>query len=313
LIYLFPIGKSHYINILKIYTNIMIIIAVISLIFWIFGSILGWIRPNGILTITRNRNLYNINSYSYIYFEVQKNVDWGINIFRNTAIFYESPKCSLNFCLALMYETFISPKPKKLKLLLLYIAIFSTLSTTGIIFLIINFILSLIISIPRYKLMHIIKFFILPVILLFFIFLSNFLMQMKIGGSSFFSHDDDYIAGFKTWLDYPIIGSGYNNMDAIREHMNSFRADNIGFSNSIFRVLAQGGIYLFILYFIPCLVSIINSIKAHNCRMLCFTILFIYLFIMTSFPYNYITIYILILLKNNNTKLIYEKSYANKA
>ena len=82
-------------------------------------------------------------------------------------------------------------------------------------------------------------------------------------------------------------------MDIIRENMSEFRTRNIGFSNSIFRVLAQGGILLFSMYAFPVILWIKRAVYSKDFGRIFFAIGFILLFVTTSFPYNYLMLYLL--------------------
>ena len=107
---------------------------------------------------------------------------------------------------------------------------------------------------------------------------------------------DNYQAGFAAWLENPISGSGYLNMTNVIAHYSSFRLNDIGYSNSIFRVLAQGGIYLAFVYVVPMLKSIHEAIITRNSKKIGFLLIFLYYFITTSFPYNYICFMVLLIL-----------------
>lgn len=120
----------------------------------------------------------------------------------------------------------------------------------------------------------------------------NNMLEIKSSTTSYSDRIDDYVAGYKAWMENPLIGNGYGNNEVIKKYMSSFRKNNIGFSNSIFRVLAQGGVYLFSLYIIPCFICLFRGIKQRNKIQCLLSFLFIFLFITTSFPYNYIAIYL---------------------
>ena len=119
---------------------------------------------------------------------------------------------------------------------------------------------------------------------------------LKASTASYSTRMDNYQAGFAAWLEKPILGSGYLNMTNVIAHYSSFRLNDIGYSNSIFRVLAQGGIYLALIYVVPMLKSIQEAIITRNSKKDGFLLIFLYYFITTSFPYNYICYMVLLIL-----------------
>ena len=54
---------------------------------------------------------------------------------------------------------------------------------------------------------------------------------------------DDFAAGFKAWSRSPWFGYGFTNTDVVKSYMSAFRADNLGFSNSLFQTLVMGGVF----------------------------------------------------------------------
>lgn len=274
-------------------SNIVIIIASTSLIFFLFSSIIKIITPNTSIIVERNGLAQEIKGYLNLYYYSQKEIAFGVDIYRNTAIFYEAPKYALILCISLFYEMFLRRNLNKLNIIILSITILTTFSITGIILMISLIIIKLTIKIEkgtRSKIMTIIMaiFFIITII-----WVTIYMLRVKKSTTSYSARIDDYMAGYKAWKERLIIGSGYGNNEVIRKYMSSFRKDNIGFSNSIFRVLAHGGVYLCSLYIIPYLVSLISGIRKRKKTNIILSCMFIFLFITVSFPYNYIAIYLI--------------------
>jgi hypothetical protein len=95
-------GKKEFPDIFIKYKNIIFILAVISLFFWFFGSILGIISPLCIshTSWTESGNYEPINNYYYLFFETQTSSLGGImeeSSIRNTSIFTEAPMASFHF------------------------------------------------------------------------------------------------------------------------------------------------------------------------------------------------------------------------
>lgn len=136
------------------------------------------------------------------------------------------------------------------------------------------------------------KLFILPIVVLLVGGITLYLYNNKVDTSSYSARLDDYYAIFLSWKDSLFIGNGYRDSSYIQEYMSNFRIRNTGLSNSLV-VLSQCGIYLFILYLIPLIKSIIYSVKTKKYNILIFCIVMVILFITTIFPYKEILLNIL--------------------
>lgn len=282
-------------NIWRYYSNIMLIFAISSLIFYVFGSLFNVISPNCIAHVDFNGAIITRQGYSYLYYESQ-HIDitlLGVQIWRNCGCFYEAPKYALSLILSLLYELFINKKISKFKTLILGLTIITTTSSTGIILMIFIFIYRLIINKSKDTYIKLLKAFVIIGAISVGFYISVKLYQAKISTFSGLSRVDDYIAGYKAWVEHPMFGNGYLNNNAFITKMSSFRSDNVGFSNSLFRVLVHGGIYFLLLYIVPIFSIIKKGIRCHNHGIAFIGIMFLMLFVTTSFPYNYISMYIL--------------------
>lgn len=90
--------------------------------------------------------------------------------------------------------------------------------------------------------------------------------------------------------------------------MSSFRSDNLGFSNSLFSVLAEGGIMLFILYLVPFIVLIAKIFEQKNNQVAYWGFGIIILFITTIFQDRCIMILILSFGFSNIKMRLYTKA-----
>ena len=97
------------------------------------------------------------------------------------------------------------------------------------------------------------------------------------------------------------MGSGLNN-NLYQNFMANWRGNNLGFSNTIMDVLVSGGIYIFILYLISIIYSVIVSLKTHNLNNIIFIVVVAYLFITTIFTNTYILFFLFIFIVINSLK-----------
>jgi hypothetical protein len=281
------------------YTNIVLFIAVVSLFFWVFGSLLGFIHSTGFLytTWTGNDSLKEVISYYGIYYETQMETFFGLtsyDIVRNTAIFTEAPMASMVFGIAFTNELLIQDKLNWKRCAVLAVAVISTLSTTGCTVLIIAVGLRYIFTKSKTKGAISLKLLLLPTTVVVALVALNFLLEQKLGTGSGSTRVDDFVAGYKAWLDAPLFGNGYGNTASYVRYMSSFRRNNIGFSNSLMQVLAYGGIYLFLPYCVSLISGFVQLIKGRMWRRMSFYITFIYAFIITVCPFQMLTFYLFI-------------------
>ncbi len=270
-------------------SNIMIILALISLVFYILGPILHIIQPTGTIKINWGTEK-EIDSYYNIHYVAQRMEFLGNNVARNTGIFTESPMYSLNLTIALIAELFLINKIKLKKILILCFTILTTLSTTGVIVMMMTLVGRYLITKFNSKLHIVVKKIALPILCVVACIFAIILLKTKAESTSFQIRMDDYKAGYLSWKESPIMGNGYGNVEALEQHMSAFRYYNMGQSNSILKVLSEGGIYFLLFYFIPWGGCIIYSLKKRERNITIVAISMFVLFFVTIFPYNFMTI-----------------------
>ena len=261
--------------------KIMTVIALISIFFYFFGSLTNIISSNGYMTVEWEK-IRTFPSYFGLHFNTQKITLFGTDIIRNTGIYPEAPMFSLNLTIALAIELFILDKKSKYRVIILALTVLTTLSTTGIILVSFMIITKYLLTNKKSKIYTVIKIYMFPLVAICLIGVSLYFWNDKMQTSSYESRTDDYRASYLAWKDHPIFGNGYNDTTAIVNYMTNYR----GVSNSFMVVLAEGGIYLFMLYLIPAIRIITYGIKYKNKNILIFTSIIIFLYITTTFQYR---------------------------
>ncbi|QGY96787.1 hypothetical protein E6A54_05670 [Lactobacillus johnsonii] len=271
---------------LTAYVNLITIVAVVSLLFWILGSNLHLIQPNGVyLSKWAQPTFQSVSSYYGLYFETQ-----GMGaMWRNSAIFAEAPIASLNFSLALTIESLLIKKGKfyKFRILILALAVISTLSSTGYICLILLILCKMLTGNDRNKYVFIFKKIITPIILIIGVILINHFFSQKMMSSSGVSRGQDYVNAFKAWSRHPILGVGLNMANSLPAEDRLF-VGKFGYSNSFGKILGETGLYITILYIISIIRSIYIGIKSKESDRVYFTVVLVYLFITTIFVNTFI-------------------------
>ena len=284
------------------YCNVVFIVAIVSLIFWIFGSNLHLLQPTGTFLSKCNEldDYQGVLSYYNLYFETQT-----LNqTIRNSAIFVEAPMASLTFSMALCLEVLYQNNTKFhiIKVLVLIMAIISTVSSTGYICLLLTMGYLLLTSKSSNIYLLIVKTTIIPIILVVGMILINYFLSQKLNSNSGFSRKRDYINSFIAWINYPFMGTGID-IDGNFLLPSGIKIGKFGYSNSFGRVLGENGIYILSLYLISIINSVYTSINTKDTKRLFLTFILIYLFITTQFVNTYLMLFMFSLIfvwKPNN-------------
>ncbi|NRG69984.1 hypothetical protein HPB00_11225 [Streptococcus suis] len=275
----------------KDYSTIIKILGIISLFFWIFASILKVMPSTGYQTIYWGREIL-VKSYFNIYFEWQNDLRlFNQVIYRNIGIFTEAPMLSLHLSIAYLFEFFVLGN-KKLKTFFLYFALtLSTFSTTGILLLLLSYFSDVILkSIYLLFKKHIVNYVIvlIPIIVFVVFQISRNLLLEKLSTFSGSSRLEDFSIGFRAWMENPIFGEGFGNIEVRRSFMSAYRISRAesGFTSSLMAILSEGGLFLATAFIWPMLMWLVRSIKILNSSMFIFTTLIIFLVVTTTFEHT---------------------------
>lgn len=287
----FAMREEHKKKMYEALENIIIVIAIVSLVFWVFGSLLGIVHPNGIeyTTWSVNGNEVAINKYYNLYYETQVQNLFGLKVVRNSAIFNESPMSCFMFCFGLLVELFKKEKTDFKKVILLGIAVISTFSTTGYVIMILAVFVRYMLSQSHNQLTAVLRYAAVPVVLIALVLIIEQLLQSKFDTNSGNARLDDFVAGFRAWMDHPLMGNGYSNSTSIMQYMSTSRMNNTGFSNSLLQILAYGGLYLLAPYVGAVAYGTYKIIRRRDWNELAFVMLFTMLFIFTVTSFQMIS------------------------
>ena len=269
---------------LNYFINITFILGIISIFFWFFGSYLNLISPTSYVINNWSGGAVVPNYYG-LYFETQQINILDSYIIRNSGVFSEAPMWSLILSLALIFQE-LYLKNNIHKSIAISMIILSTFSTTGIYIIGLLVLYKLIVQVKGW-----IRYFgliIVPIL----IYGLSVIWENKAETSSANIRFDDYRAGFLAWKDNIILGSGFTNgIRAIEGYMDTTIRVNLGYSNSLFVILAQGGIVLFILYLLPMIVILVKRKYTYDMKF--FVILLIVILGTTIFVDTYIFAFII--------------------
>lgn len=271
-------------DLLIAFKNIVTVIGAASVLFWGLATVLTFIPPTGQIysTWSSDASPVPVRSWYNIYFETQNMdaFDMG-NITRNTSIFTEGPMASMCFCFALLINQFIDTKSPLICTVILIISILSTISATGYVFLLMIFIQKYI-SLLDYR-KDKLKVILLPIIFIVCGCIAFLVFDDKLDSSSLILRTDDYIVGFDAWSAEWLLGWGIGNHQAIVNYMDMWRVVNsfFGFSNGIFAVLVEGGLFIGGVYILSFIKGALQSKINKDIVELTETICVLYLFILS--------------------------------
>lgn len=275
-------------GVLQAFSNIVFILAGISLVLYVFGPLLGIISPTGRYAFHWAYNR-SCNTYFNLLYESQ---NYGYSIFtRNCGIFAEAPMYNMVLCISLAYELFLSKKTSLLKQVVLSVAVISTLTTTGLICILLIGLLKYMLLLSGKRGFTIGKV-VLPVVVVLVIIVALNLLEMKagstIGLNSTSTRSDHLSACLKAFFSHPFLGVGFNNEDAVLA-LSQYK---VGISVGLAYLLATGGIFLIL----PYIVISVNIVKATLARKdygyLAFFITYLILFFLTAITYRPLMIFL---------------------
>ena len=289
----FAMTEEHKRRLFEMIENVIVVIAVVSLVFWLTGSVMGIIHPNGIeYTVwSIDGSEVAINKYYNIYFETQTQNFFGVRIVRNSAIFVESPMSSFMFCYGFLIELFKKKKTDVKKMAILTVAVLTTFSTTGYIVVIVALFIRYLLTRSHNQLTAVLRMAVIPVVLIAVIIVVEQLLETKMDSTSGSARMDDFVAGFKAWMDHPLMGNGFSNNSAILQYMSTYRIKNTGFSNSLMQILSYGGLYLLAPYVGAAVYGIYKIMRKRDWNELAFTVLFIVMFVFTVTSFQMLSIF----------------------
>lgn len=281
---------------LKKYSNVVFIIACISLVFWFGTNIFDVFNPTGIIPNNWGEKVDFLKSYYYVYFETQTVELFGYPLQRNTSIFTEAPVCNLIFCFAFAIELFVLRSKSIIRNIIYITAIITTFSTAGQLFLFVTLLAYILLYMDKESKIRKILVFLIPFILYGIYIVTTLIIEDKSETTSYSKRSEDITWMIKIGLSNPIVGTG-------------ILTSKEGVSNSFFHLFAEGGILLLAIYIYYIMVKPIkNYILTKDKRWALLTGLFFFLFIFTVAYYKCLDLAIIAysMSLSNNEILNYE-------
>lgn len=242
------------------FINVIFLMAMISLVLYFVGSIFKIIEPSRIAMYMYDGKYRYCNTYFGLQYESQGS-QWlsflGVK-YRNCGFFIEAPMYNVLLCIAMAFE--LSNQKRKNIITILSITILTTMTTTGLVFL-----LSMIgvgfFTERKNNSLQLLKLLLFPIIIIILFLGFNILMSIKLqdvsGEASVSIRSDHLFAFMKMWIHRPLFGYGYMNADAFYKFSNYKQ----GYSVGLPALLGFSGVFVFLIYFVPFIRNTLYAFK----------------------------------------------------
>ena len=263
---MYSIKRENIEGFFEAYTNIVFVIACLSLFFFIFGSVLGIVKETGYYPYTTvGWGTNNYHDYYHLYCEGQEVYALGYSGVRNIALFVEGPMLTYVLSIAFYYELFLREKGyRKIYIFVMILTYITSFSTTGLLLVLGLLYLKFYTDIKNNKF---VRYLFVPLIIALVIYGGVFILKDKFVSNVYSSsvRTDDILASFKCFLANCINGVGYQNLHALDPFRRFFR-NNAGLSTGLGAIFAYGGFTWGIWYLIPLIIAIKNYILEPKSR-----------------------------------------------
>ncbi|USS88036.1 hypothetical protein M3M39_00680 [Fructilactobacillus hinvesii] len=253
-------------KLLSAIVNIAVVLAIISLFFWILAEI--QYPFNSQIFINWGGKHY-VPGFWGLHFLAQEPASFfGLQLVRNTGLYAEAPMFSFVLSVAFIFNLFyLKHSPTYyFRGIVLFATIITTVSTTGLLICFLALVGNLVMKhwdlytrLPRRK-----KYYIwigLGGLLLVGLSLI-WINKVNTFQGSVSIRSDDIKAGWNSFLQSPIFGNGLGNLRAIKRLMASYRlmkGGNHGFSLGILQILSYGGVIFLAFYLIPLIMAFMRK------------------------------------------------------
>lgn len=270
------------------YSNIVTVLALISLVYWVLGSTLEIIQPTLYVPNSwKGDGTRLIPTYHFLYFETQESSFMGYETVRNSGIFNEGPMYNMILCVALSMELFLRHHKSLWRILIISITIATTFTTTGFLFL--TFAVTWIVFKFFSQKSRILLLAVLPLLAIGVMNFSDAVMEDKessSGEGSVRSRTTDILTCIDIGMENPILGQGLFTKKLAENLGGSY-----GYSNSLFTLFADGGLYTVFLYVVALVLIPLRYYSHSSHEQWPLMILsYFFIFVVTISHFNYLSL-----------------------
>lgn len=276
--------------------KLIAVIACFSIFCWTFFSLLHIVPGK---TIYSTWSGANIKDYLGIYYETQQQKIFGMIVPRNTGFFAEAPMYAYILATAFITNIFILEKPLKKEAVLIGVTILTTFSSTGVVAMVLGIMCVVIRWVIRRVSNKVVTAGGIGIVFLIVLFIISHMLSAKTQSLSYILRQDDIRAGIAAWRKNPIFGNGYRNEFVITSQMATWRhvqsdVHLIGYSSGIFTILSDGGIFLLLFYVGPIIINLIMIVMyglKRNFWLLLGLSIMLFMLVFSVVPYTAFTIF----------------------
>ena len=259
------------------FVNVVTALSVLSLFFYVFGSVLHLVPASGNVSYEWGDSVKTCRNYYWLYFEAQTLDFLGFhNLVRNSAIYPEGTMFGVILSIAIGYELLMKTTYNKIKIAILYVTVLTTTATLAMI----SAILVLVFRVmARMWEEHSLSWKKIGLFLLatvgavgFFVIL-DYKSSTDKGQGSIEVRIDHIKACLAAFLDHPLCGVGFNNLDGVIAYARYKQGMSVG----LLYVFACGGLILGSIYLLPALSNILHNYINKQYRRMFFEILILFL------------------------------------
>lgn len=299
LILLYSFNNEELKKLYSVYVNVVFAIALISLIFYIFGSILNLIGSTSTVSFEWDK-IRSAKSYFGLYYEVQTSDSLFVGAYKNSGLFTEATLFGFVLNIAYILER-KREKSRKFIIIVLLLTIFTTLSMTPLIawglFEIID-ILCKKTSTRSAKAAKVLIVF--PIVCIVGVITFVDLYTMKMSTASYnirFDHIRGCIDAFISTFPF---GCGYDGRDVLFRYFTAKQGVSVG----ILYCLALGGLGGLIMMIVPIVRYLYNAIRRKNTINVAASVsLFFLMFFTNTIMNSSLQWFILIMMIRENDRL----------
>lgn len=268
--------------------DIVTVLTVLSLFFYLFGTLLDWLPDPGTATYSWGGTVRTCPTYYNLFYEAQKIDFFGVTLVRNCGVFPEAPGFAIFLVFATATEVLLRDKPRLWRCGVYVAAAATTYSAKAIVLVAAVFALKYIITPSKAWTARRLKVLLVPLAVLGVLVVAGVLLWDKMQSVSGFMRVDDVLACFKTWLTAPFFGTGYWNDESVIPFFAYPDRYNNGLSMGLMVVLAQGGLYLLTLYVLPTVRLLRRTRGQDRLRMAAFALMVFGLLFTSNIAYNFL-------------------------
>lgn len=285
-------------TLINTYINVMCIQSIVSMVLWLLGAILNAIPYSSqVLIDWAGGKIYN--SYYGLLYAYQQVSILGHTLYRNCALFCEAPM--FQFCLIFSISAMVflikDTIPEQMfgfKIAILITAVVTSFSTTGMICIVLIFVLNYFIKVgkgdSRWMKVAFVAVMIVGFVMIIMLFVG------KKSSESWIVRTRSMVSYWRIFQEHPYIGVGYLDDTVANQYSLEMFGQSAGTSNSIPSILGQGGLLFSSIYLVPIVGTFLISLRRKKLSICMFIIVFVVEFIFTTTQSSYTVLFILALL-----------------